>query len=755
MWPSTSRTIWRGTGTSIRLRKTIASFQCTKCSIAIWVVQRRILYYDNAAPEVLEVGYWGDYVGPDLGRDALTNAVHELGHILGLSEALPNFAGQTGDGEYDFNILYTQGTATHVNYHSPAADERDHVRSSDSTMAVGAGNGDRNLPSATDVFAVASVSNWFLVDVRRKDFWGNGATEWNNPINWPGNRQPDAEDDVYVRNGATASLTISNGQAGNLYVREDAVVSTGANTLNVTDKLTIEGWNPGEHANVVVNANGRMMAQEIELNDGGLLTLTSGVSEVVEADTIDINPGGVLLGNGSVRVNTVLRNDGTITAIAGAGNELRLLTGPVDLDGTNGDGEVFAVLGNLRVSAAYTDPFDGRMTIGAGHHVELFSSTWEVGQTASSDAEIIMQGGGLANPARLIKPIGSLLFSAGTLQVSGRAEIDGLALFENDFTTNVQSGGKLVFNEQVSYRGGTHQGDGELVFEDLVNVEQDTTLSLAAIDLDGTVASSQLVLDNARLTINTSQLDDGIIFRNRYDGTMELTGQNAGLVVNLDPGDSWQMNGVLSTVVGGAIPQPTLTGSPVKISGTMNVNGLASFAAPMTLTGSIVTANILTDVRLSGGPHVIENTATITGPGELRVGATAHLLVEDGATIDVDIVTGGRFEPGTSTATITANQDFEQTSIGTLAMEIARRTGVNQDLLRVTGVADLEGELEVTIVDGTMPSIGPIYTLITANSVVGTFDTLTLLSHPIFEYEATLNYPGAGDAAVYRRDDVW
>ncbi len=41
-----------------------------------------------------------------------------------------------------------------------------------------------------------------------------------------------------------------------------------------------------------------------------------------------------------------------------------------------------------------------------------------------------------------------------------------------------------------------------------------------------------------------------------------------------------------------------------------------------------------------------------------------------------------------------------------------------------------------------MPAIGPVYTLLTASNVSGTFDTFTLLSNPIFQYQATLGYPG-------------
>ncbi len=236
------------------------------------------LYYNGSPNDVLEVGYWGNYVGPDQGRDALTTAVHELGHILGLLDPVPGFAAETADGDFDFNLFYTQGNPTAAKYFGPAAAERVHLRASDAAMSVGAGFGDRNLPGATDVFAAASVSGWFLVDLPRKDFWGNGATNWNNSLNWPGNRQPDAQDDVFVRNGAAAALTSANGAAGNLFIQEGAVVSTGTHALNVTNKITIEGVDPGSQANLVVNANGRVTANEIELNEGGLLTVTTGGS---------------------------------------------------------------------------------------------------------------------------------------------------------------------------------------------------------------------------------------------------------------------------------------------------------------------------------------------------------------------------------------------------------------------------------------------------------------------------------------------
>ncbi|HEY6562950.1 MAG TPA: hypothetical protein VIY86_00510, partial [Pirellulaceae bacterium] len=417
------------------------------------------LYYNGAPNDVLEVGYWGNYTGPDQGRDALTTAIHELGHLLGLASNLPNFPGQTGDGDYDFNPLFVQGDAAAVEYAGPGGQQHQHLRSSDSTMAEGAGNGDRNLPGATDLFALASVSNWTLIDLPRKDFWGGAGNNWNASANWPGNRLPDAQDIVHVRNDATASLTSANGAAGNLFIQEESVVSTGSNSLNVNSKLTIEGAGPGLQATLVVNTNGRVTAQEIELNDGGLLSVTSGVTEEVNADIIDINPGGTLLGNGDVRINTLLTNDGSITAIAGlAGDELSLLTGPVDLDGTGGAGRIFAVLGNVRIAANVADALDGEMTIGAGRQIQ-FANGWQLGQDGSSDAEIVFQGSA-TETARLITNLNTAQLVGGSVTVNGLGAIDGNVTFNSGVATTIHAGAELELNGTTTLQGGSYQGQG-------------------------------------------------------------------------------------------------------------------------------------------------------------------------------------------------------------------------------------------------------------------------------------------------------
>jgi hypothetical protein len=85
-------------------------------------------------------------------------------------------------------------------------------------------------------------------------------------------------------------------------------------------------------------------------------------------------------------------------------------------------------------------------------------------------------------------------------------------------------------------------------------------------------------------------------------------------------------------------------------------------------------------------------------------------------------------------------------------MELAGAPSGNHDVLDVVGIADVDGELEVTAINGFAPDVGDFYTLVTGASVTGTFDTLTLLSDNIFKFDGTLSYPGT--RVVLRIDDV-
>ena len=1045
--------------------------------------------FGPSIPNTFEVGFTGNAVDPTSlagqGIDMLSTVLHEVGHALGMASANNSTMVETDDGNYDFNPAFVFGRSLAADVRDGSGDSVGHL---DNTLAGMNGfnlgsNGLRILQSHTDLFSMAAGHSYVDLDVPRREYYGG--TAWNSDGNWSGSTVPASQDDAYVRDGHSAALA-SNGFARNLFVQEEAVVTTGSHSLTVGGKITIEGVNPGDQATLVISSGGRVAADEIELNQGGILTVTRGAApfvDGVEVDTLDINAGGVLIGNGIVRTSASVINDGTISAVAGSGGDeliFQLLApdfmGPIDLDGESGDGEVFAVLGDLSFAVGIADAFDGRMTIGAGREVR-FVNNWQVGQNSASDAEIILQGT-VPNPAVLNTVLGTATFVGGSLQVNGTGVIEGQSVFaagstvvtqnasatlrlngstnlaggqmlgagtvhqtgdadvtadttiavgtydmdglsgdstinvlaartlrvestsiestgggdgydgtlninngtvdivapwilegtvhlndtgagspeltgtggvtvqgggainfhggtalvntpvsvnngtvfvdanatmngpttlganatvdideagdslrlrgqtaliaptivgsgrliledtvnisfadasigvaetdldgqlgnteitinngltlsiasttieptandgfdgtihnhgtlsilagwrldgtlnmdraagsstlnggpfeiastglldaRNDVaihpnttvagtinvtagrtqingsatflpTANVQvtSSGELELNGATAFGGGTYQGQGIFQWDGPVNVLANTNMTLGIVDFDGTNGSTVTTLNDSVLTLNVNQVDTA---NNGYDGTMNINGLRGGLAVNLnDPTAAWQMNGTINATGGGFLPQNILNGSHVAVSGTINADSVTQTMAIIDLSGSITTADTATEFRFSFGPHVIRNRATVTGLGKMVVNTNGTVLAADGSTIGIDVINRGRFEPGTSTGTATIAANYDQVSSGTFATELAGAPNVDHDLLTVDRTATLAGELEVTAINGFVPTVGSIYTLLTANSVVGTFDALTTLSDSIFRFDATVSYPG-------------
>ncbi len=276
----------------------------------------------------------------------------------------------------------------------------------------------------------------------------------------------------------------------------------------------------------------------------------------------------------------------------------------------------------------------------------------------------------------------------------------------------------------------------------MVDVNGATTIGNSIVDLDGLSGITVTNVNNAAMTLNVDRVDSAL--NNQFDSTLNLTGLNASLIVNLNnPNDSWRMDGILNATGTQGSRQQTLQGSPVIVTGTINADNKIEFSAALDVSGTIAISDINTEVWLSQTTHVIRNTANVAGAGQLVIANNGTLLAEHGSAIDADVFSLGRLEPGTSIGTAMITADYSQQASGVLGLELAGAPGTNQDLLQVSGVVDLSGELEVTVIEGAMPSIGSVYTLLTAASVSGTFDTFTLLSDTIFRYEATLGYPGS------------
>jgi hypothetical protein len=112
-------------------------------------------------------------------------------------------------------------------------------------------------------------------------------------------------------------------------------------------------------------------------------------------------------------------------------------------------------------------------------------------------------------------------------------------------------------------------------------------------------------------------------------------------------------------------------------------------------------------------------------------------------TISGNLTNAGTVSPGTSPGIITVDGDYTQESDGVLKIELGGdAAGTGYDQLQVTGAASLDGTLNVSLINGLIPSKGDTFIIITSTSLTGAFSTLSLpiLSNGLgwkTEYNAT------------------
>ena len=326
-------------------------------------------YYTGIVPDLLEAGFLGGAVsgGPaDDRMDAYSVALHELGHILGLINEIAQ--PESMDGDYDVSPAFVHGATMAVRTDSGASD---HLADSQALMRTTIGTDVRLLPSATDVFAIASGANpnWTNIDLKRKDFFAG--TTWDTAGNWEGGRVPDSGDDVFVRHGGNIEL-LANRQAGNLFVADGSSVDTNDHTLTVGGQVRIS-------------------------NGGTLQSAGSIFGTAVAAQSLQVETGGTVTGTGRfAAADIVVSGDIIASTPAGSMTDVLVLdatgTGEIDLDG-DGGGRLFAVNASILVSGPVAESFEGQLTVGPGRTI-FFDEPWTFGPLfPGAVGQINLQGG--------------------------------------------------------------------------------------------------------------------------------------------------------------------------------------------------------------------------------------------------------------------------------------------------------------------------------------------------------------------------
>lgn len=154
---------------------------------------------------------------------------------------------------------------------------------------------------------------------------------------------------------------------------------------------------------------------------------------------------------------------------------------------------------------------------------------------------------------------------------------------------------------------------------------------------------------------------------------------------------------------------------------SVNFNGNVSSEMTYIRSNSVVDISSsqsadLGTINLQGGEVIVSAYEIATGQTFSGTG-----------TLQTNLTNAGTISPGNSPGTLTIDGDYSQVSSGSLSIELGGTTAnTDYDQLIVTGAAELDGTLDVSLIDEFTPSLGDSFTILTYASHIGSFETMNL-----------------------------
>ncbi len=617
---------------------TSTDFNLTQTIVRDLTSTQKYLYYNTSLPnslpqDVLEVSYggWAFDSPASNGFDAFSVLSHEVGHVLGLSTSMAE--NETfGDWDYDLPFLGTAQAAVRTVGSDPEdINSYTHI-ATPSLMSPSIAQGWRDMPSATDILAIAATGNWTYLALPRMDYLGG--TFLSDGFNWVGGRTPTPFTDASVRQGnGPPPLAIVQ---STMFFRKLSILDgswvTSDHSMNVEEMTVIDGSDAGAgDSRVRIQSNGSLETNDLYVGWAGVVQLIGGFLDVDNEAEVDL--AGNLTGYGTVFIKKHMFNNGRITA---DGGELILSTTSPDsvfvwdLDG-GGGGVVEALEGDIFIHGSHDGWFLGTMTIGPGRYVSM-DGDWTL-----SSVGLVQFNGAPGNPARLAH--------AGLKTIRGKLEVNSEAVIASPVrflgTTDggadveiIDPADRLTLNGPAAFRGGRFYGKGTLVQAGDFTFEIPTVITTHTFDWgNSSNAQSNDILVKAAATLEVRSDLTGTP-DNEYRGVITL---NNG-TLEVDTEDPWTLPAIVMGPLGVELPEgtlilenrkgsggpPTVKGQQLTVAGTLTatavITGLGIIDAPLVSTPT-ASVNVTNFVELELRQATTWNGGTISGDGSiLQVG---------------------------------------------------------------------------------------------------------------------------------------
>ncbi|MGE0861442.1 MAG: autotransporter-associated beta strand repeat-containing protein, partial [Gammaproteobacteria bacterium] len=543
--------------------------------------------------------------------------------------------------------------------------------------------------------------------------------------------------EVYVETGATFDLGGTEEEIGLLTGTGDVLLGTGRLILGSNTRSTdfagrLLGTGTLTYASTqtsTLRGNGVLFRGLLDVLAGGLV-IDGNANTLGSNTSVEIAAGAAL---------TITGNGETFGSLAGAGT---LVLNAATTVGVNDRSTTFS--GNLVNGASFTKAGRGTLTLtGTNTFTGLLTVT----------------GGTLQ------LGLGNTLRDSHVVQVDagGRLLIDG----DNETIGALSGAGEVdlkrslivVSNSQGSNFSGRILGQGGLTKSGI------STFTLSGVnEFDGplTVLTGTLEIAGNTNTLTNEHVVDLVnpSARLRIAGDGEDFGslRGAGKVVlaaNMGTGFNHQDSTFAGDISGtggftkGGRGTLTLRGNN-DATGALTVrDGQLSIAAGRTaFTSAQVQRGGTFDIV--GGNFVATGTLDVDGNLALRAGVldVTTLALDPRAsftfaggtlhatTIEGSVLNGGTLAPGHSPGRTTVFGNYTQALTGVLEIELASLESF--DVLDVRGVAALNGQLEIKLLDGFVPAVGSVFEFLLAEGgIQGAFSVIAqpLLSGRLFQLD--------------------
>jgi hypothetical protein len=550
-------------------------------------------------------------------------------------------------------------------------------------------------------------------------------------------------------NGGTLSLPVATLSSSAFVTTNGTLLLSGATylagptTLNGSGFLRMVGTS-------TVSANTTINVSTFDwdgLGTGTTHTINNGVVFTINSSTLDtdgdmddpINLGGngaklIMNGPASWTMNGIFNaNSGAVGSATIGGSSRMNLAGTLNTAGVVIlDAPVTLLTGStMNIAAAST----ARLSSGNLANPNLMSAATIAGPgTLAANDTIGLQGSGTIGAPIDFDGTASLRADSGTLNITstivdvgtigtanGSSTLNIASAWNSNVATNVQLNGGVLSGGTITVGNTSGITGNGLVTAPVINttrIEANTgTLIIdnATSDWDGAGNTGSLIAAATR----TLELRDNATFN--YLGTVQV-GSGGMVFAN---GFALNFGSTATLTMSSGTYSAT---SSTDFNGTITVN--AGAASTIQVTNNFFTTFTPTsktvlnsDLRLMNNNINIEAGATFSGTGAVIIPDGSHLVLDPNSIVNVLLVNQGAIRPGNFNGIGRADvKDFQQDDTGELFVEITG-TALNQyDRLVVNGTAVLDGYLNIDIDGAFVPVLGNTFNIITATSLIGTFD---------------------------------